>query len=978
MALLLSALSIGTGVTPAIAQTTDPNRPVRSEDGSVRVNNNAREIRTGPLRNGSNTPLPTSLPADTTEGDALDVDPTRQAPNNIEIRPDVSYIEDNFSRIVNEQAGADARYDIERGSLQITTTFELNRVVGQHGFAEGIEVTVIGPDGSRGEPQTVFVRGGRVTRGPGGERLDSSGSIEVTYGADDVVELRVLNIRRNRAEPTESAIYFTRDFSDNNRIGEFIVEDLEDGGDLDFNDGEYVQAPTGSGSAITVREDPNLQVETDVETIELPPFIDQVTSTTEIVVEGEAQTSVEETEISRERGQIEVADETPSNLLGHARGIRTEDDEQLVYSRYANALEARLGSDGLGATGQLRPLINNPSAPPTLLTGNVRFDPFADDNQAGLTSTLGFTQYLTRTHRTAADVFGNQLVLAGAEESNLLVPTGLFSNRRMVGYVPAVESAQAEPLTSVGGIFDLPTDQTIVIAPPDPQRVGRGQSAYTDNVGGLIIEQADGQLRFVPQWTKDGYAQSPIALSAGEASRIIYALVPQQPGQDLQLGQSYAVVAGTDEYAIADGGFRIISADLQPQNFVLETAEVYAVEDTFAAANAITNEFNGVRGTYIEAPGGTPTSTVDVAIASEADARVGATLLSTNEVAGAGLASAAGQPGYMRVTRAGGLYLGGALTAGLGNQEDTLVVSRVTTTSATNETFLQRTIETFSSTRSRQDTTRTETGTIEQNTGTANFEINGAGELTNVAFTPGPDTTTIELDERVTTEVGDVVVGPRVLTSTETTTDETPIAQEEREISQEQETVTTTDSSANFSAVLGELTFGGVYNFGNTPWTAAANTVRVEVFYRDTVFGRGSDSDIGIRGEVVFHPFGEVKRDAFQVNAAGEVVPVYQTEPVLDASGNQVVETVINNNGETGAVAVNQFALDETLTPVNPEEILLEEFEVSVNQFVLDEAGDLVPQRVGTGRARGPGAYLRIENDFDGDTEVAGGLRLAF
>ena len=39
--------------------------------------------------------------------------------------------------------------------------------------------------------------------------------------------------------------------------------------------------------------------------------------------------------------------------------------------RYSGASQVRLGSDGLSATGQLSPLVNNPKAPPTLVTGNV-------------------------------------------------------------------------------------------------------------------------------------------------------------------------------------------------------------------------------------------------------------------------------------------------------------------------------------------------------------------------------------------------------------------------------------------------------------------------------------------------------------------------------------------------------------------------------------------------------------------------------
>ncbi len=950
--LLLALASLGLLVSPVAAQTVEspPNVPIRRDNGSVRVNNNAREIRTGPLRNGSNIPLPIRLPIDTTEGVAIDVDRTRQAPNSIEIRPDVSYIESTFNQIVNDRDNTDARYDLQRDSLQITTTFDLRQAVGQHGYGEGIQVTIIGRDGSRSEPQTVFVRGERVTRGPGGVVLNRSESIEVTYGADDVVELRVLNIRLNRAEPTESAIYFTRDFVDNGRVGEFIVEDLEDGGDLDFDDGEYVQGPTGVGSAIAVRQSENLTVTTDTELVELPPFIDQATTTVETLIPGEPQTTVEEVELARERGQIELTDKTPSNLLGHARGVRTENNEQLVYSRYVTTVEARLGSDGLRFTGQLKPLISNPSVPPTLLTGNLRFDPFADDNQAGLTTTVGLTQYLTRTHRRATDIFGNRIEQTDERNPDLLVPTGLFNNRRIVGYVPAVSTeAAAVTLSAENGIFTLPADRAIVIAAPDPQRVGRGQSAYTDNVGGLLIKRPDGTLSFVPQWTKAGYAQSPTALSAGEATEIIYALVPQQAGQALQLGQTYAVTQGSAQHLIADGSFNIISADLQPQNFVQESAEIYAVEDTVAAANATTNEFNGVQGVYAEAVGGEPVPTVDVFDPAEVDARLGNALSAIEETV-----QTFGQPGYVRTTRAGGLYLGGTLTGGLGNQEDTLLLSRTTTTSAVDQLRQQQTVETFSSSRSREDILRTERGTTEENTGTASFSINEAGELGEVVFTPGTNVVTVTANGEETRRIGDVVLGPRTRIGTETR-EETFVDQPVREISSEQETIARNDTYPNFSAVSGELALGGVYNFGNTPWTAAANTVRAEVFYRDTVFGYSSgDSDVGVRGEVVFHPFGELKRDAYQVDAAGNVIPVYQTEPVVDADGNPVVEMATSEDGKSVAIALNQF--------------------------VLDENGDRIAQRAGTGKARGPGAYLRVENVFDSDdsVEVAGGIQIAF
>ena len=175
----------------------------------------------------------------------------------------------------------------------------------------------------------------------------------------------------------------------------------------------------------------------------------------------------------------------------------------LVHDRYSGAAQVRLGSDGAGLSGQLSPLVDNPKVPPTLLTGNLTFDPTADDNEAGLTTTLSISQFLNPTHRVARDAFGNEVVALAESGPTLLEPTGLFSNRRMVGYVPPQESEQVlgDRLTSVNGIFEILTNQSVMVAAPDPQKVGRGNAAYTDNVGGLLLEDAAGNLEFVPQWT---------------------------------------------------------------------------------------------------------------------------------------------------------------------------------------------------------------------------------------------------------------------------------------------------------------------------------------------------------------------------------------------------------------------------------------------------------------------------------------------
>lgn len=66
------------------------------------------------------------------------------------------------------------------------------------------------------------------------------------------------------------------------------------------------------------------------------------------------------------------------------------------YDRYSGVAQVRLGSDELGLMG----LVKQPQVPPTLLTGNITVDPTANDNQAGLTVTVGVTQFLHRGRPT--------------------------------------------------------------------------------------------------------------------------------------------------------------------------------------------------------------------------------------------------------------------------------------------------------------------------------------------------------------------------------------------------------------------------------------------------------------------------------------------------------------------------------------------------------------------------------------------------
>ncbi|MEL6259880.1 MAG: hypothetical protein AAFQ40_04855 [Cyanobacteria bacterium J06623_5] len=941
---MLISGGVGLSAPAAIAQVSSSVSIMEfdPDTGFVQIDNNAFDIQTGEFDNTSNTPLPDGLPPGTREGDSLPVRTDILAPNSIEITPDFEYIERTFNTEISGD-GSIGTYLLDEESLQLTSQFDLRYRVGSHDFGEGIQVNVLDEDGNSIDSQTVFVRGDSIQLGPDGELLPSENQIRTTFGVSETVELRVLNLRQDGAVPDESAIYFSED-------GELIVEDLQDGGDLDFDDGDYVGLSGGEGEAAAILEEE--VVETEEVTTETP--LDPETREEEIV-ETDEITTIQEmdavTETVTDFGEVEIPPTVSRSVrLGHATAARTPNGDVLVYDRYARAAQVRAGSDGLGLTGQLSPLVNNPSVPPTLLTGNVTFNPFVADNEAGLTATAGITQFITPTHRQARDLFGNPIDNPDGSNRRLVEPTGVFNNRKLVGYVPPTpeETVLGDPISSIGGIFDLPSDQPVVISPPNAEAVGRGNAAYTDNVGGLLIERADGELSFVPQWTADGYAQDELALEAGEAVRIIYALVPQQPGQSLQLGQRYAVTRDSRSYQIVDGGFTVISADRQPENFLEERSEVYAVEDTLASqTNAVTTEFNGIRGIYAEEVGGVRVPTLDVGLATEADARVGNTLYPLSSLPGD-----PGQQAYTETTRAAGFYLGGSLTGGIGNQQNTVIESGGSMEVAFDELRTRRTLNTFLTPLTQVDTVTVETTTVSEASGTAQFDINDRGELINAQFLES-DRLVVDMSEREIDRQQSIIRGEETLVSSVTEESFEPISSEIIEF--DQETTTREETEANFSPVQGELALGGVLNFGNTPWTAAANTLRAELFARDTVFGRSNDgSEVGWRAEAVFHPFGEVRRAAFQYDTAGNAVPVYQTEAAFDDSGERIVDTVSGPGGETVSIPVNRF--------------------------VLDDSGDRIAQMVGTGSPVGPGMYLRVEDAFD-DGEgviVAGGLELSF
>jgi len=338
--------------------------------------------------------------------------------------------------------------------------------------------------------------------------------------------------------------------------------------------------------------------------------------------------------------------------------------------------------------------------------------------------------------------------------------------------------------------------------------------------------------------------------------------------------------------------------------------------------------------------------TLDVGLATEADARVGNTLYPLRSIA-----VNPGQGAYAQTTVAAGFYLGGSLTGGLGNREDTTTRIETTMEIQMDELRTRRTVNTFEIPRFRTETVTVKTTTVTRQAGTARFNINERGELTNARFLDG-EVLSVNVNTQEITGPHQRTRGEAVLVDSETT-EEFELMDSEV-ISENQSTSTRSETNADFAPVQGELALGGVLNFGNTPWTPAANTLRTELFARDTVFGRGGDSDVGWRTEVVFHPFGEVKREAFQYDDAGNVVPVYRTQAMRGADGRQMVETLAGADGRA--------------------------MEMSVSEFMLDEAGDRMAQMVGTGRPKGPGVYLRLEDTFDDDESLAfeGGVQLSF
>lgn len=762
-----AALVLYDGITYRAGQSVADNIQYDSNTGVVQLERNAWDIQTGEMDNTSAIPLPSVLIEEVKENLSQPVRRDVLAPNSIIITPDVPYIFQNVEAYLDNIEPA-ANYTFNEDSLSMTTQFNLQQWGESHAYGEGVELQVVDGAGTEVSRDSAFVRGYEVEVGSSGDTLPETNQISATYDGDSSVELRVLNIRKNGGEVHESGIYVSQD-------GEFVVEDLQNGGDRDFNDGKYLEFSDTNGEAEAVRETTTVTSEEDVTETDLAPE-----TRVEEIVESDVGENVNQSseqqvsEVVTDWGQVETP-VTASPRLAHASGATTEDDELLVYDRYSAESHVRAGSDGVSAAGQFAPLFDNPDLPPTLISGRVAFNPAAANNEAGLTATVGITQFFNSTHRQATDIFGNAVLSPENEDIDFLEPTGLFNNRRWVGYVPATPT------------IETPNDATTTLA---------------DLLKGVSTE------RLAAQW------------------------------------------------------------------------------------------------------------------------------------------------GYNQTTVASSFYVGGSLTGGVGNQTNTVTRVNEMLTVATDELTTQRTLNTYLTPMTQIDTVVTETTSTTREAGNVLFNLNSRGKLDNAEFFWTGDIST-QTSRQETGRSSVIQAGVEQLI--DSVTQQEVISLDASAPANVQTQTTSEESSANFSPLMGELTLGYVLNFGNTPWTAAANTLRAELFARDTIVGRSTGAqDAGWRAELIFHPFGEVQREAHQYDLAGNLQPVYQTEAVLDESGQQVLEQLVGPDGT---------AID-----------------VAVNRFLLDEQGDRMAQMVGTGQAKGPGVYVRMENMFGQESSptIFAGLQFSF
>ena len=333
--LAISLLAI-TGITaPANAQVTDTGE-------TLRVDQNAFYLETGDRTNTSNIPLPTILPENLIEKQALPVSDTLLAPNSVNVGTNDSYIVNS----VREATG----YSVTDYVVELNV--EIDLVPGAHKYGEGIELT-----GGDGTTESAFVQGSGVTVGPNGEQLANSNQLSTTFNRGEEATIGFRNIRENGGPIEQSGVHF-------DASGNLITEDLQDGGDLDFNDGQYITNLSASAIA-------------DIEDVQ---SVEQTTSRTE---------------------DFELVSRSAIDLLGFMNENGTYTDATRFYAE----------SDGnSGVTHQFTPLFNNRR--PTLLNVGVRTD---FDSVA---ASLGINQFITPVYRIEeSEVLSDYIVLQPTELS---------------------------------------------------------------------------------------------------------------------------------------------------------------------------------------------------------------------------------------------------------------------------------------------------------------------------------------------------------------------------------------------------------------------------------------------------------------------------------------------------------------------------------------------------------------------------------
>jgi hypothetical protein len=928
-------------------ETLSAQNTIVNEDGTFNVDLNAFDLESVNPNNqdipGQSESLILGPEAEANPG----LSNENLAPNAVQYRLDPVNI---ATQISDQLPGA----SLQPGSVEATSTIELKRNPGAAGYAQELTAVVYGPDGKVKSKDTIATRGEQVVQGTNGEELPSEAKLEIKYGIGDRLVVSAGNIRNNGEKSTQSGVYVV---APDGKFQKLTVEDMQGGGDKDANDALLSENLDAIGSAL---------IDQRYTLVTSKPFVEETRTNEQAVVNTQEQRNRVEYRDWREIEQQKIRDEQPitgvlhSNLLSHSNGIPIDEEGAAIFQTQASNRSFQLGTEGASVVFQSKPL-GDPTAPPTILTGTANFDPFAKPGNTIFDATATLNQFLTPTHDKAIDpTTGKPIMDPNNPTKHALVSDGIGGDpQRLAGYVPEVPDRilPGQSIPSENGVFSLPKNEAILVGPTDYEEVGRGRSWYTDNVGGLIIEKSDGSSAFIPQWNKDGFVKSLTEFEAGEINKITYALVPEQDGQNLKLNKSYPVTTDKDGNYVTqspEGTFKVIAADKNPENFEQYNPgiEVYGVEDTLPN---ITNARGLIQGEYRQEKEGELIKTNDVSDAKNSDARLG------NNVQTPAI-PLSGEPGQNPYNHApqnvGGLVASASLSTGVGRRD-------VTSTTIT-----------------------TDIGKEEKSTVRDTVDVSSVTPGQKVTKTPGTNTSTeifnktseakFNVDETGKLGLGDVtVIDNKLISSTsakdlrsedsKTTFVQTaPTTQTEKLVSSEQlsSVVWVTDKKITteqeketelaIAPVMGKVSVDYIQNLGGTAWTDAANKLVVGGYVQGVVAGEsdGNPTEYGARAKFVLNPLGEEQKPAFNVSSTGKATPIYETKPVMDDEGKPIMTTITTPDGR--------------------------QLEVEVNEFIRDANGQLMQEKTGTGKAKGPQMYGELGVNQEGDMDAEAGIEIKF